>query len=230
VTAAEVTLDPFWEEKYQAGRVQLYPWDAIVSFVFRHAPRDRARSDVRIVEVGCGTASNLWFAAREGFQVAGIEGSPSAVARARQRFEKDGLSGDLRVGDFTDPLPFADKSFDLAIDRGALTCCGHSAARRTIGELARVLRPGGHFFFNPYSKAHTSAQSGRSGPDGLRHDMTKGTLVSVGQICFYDKNDVSRALGDSWIIHHLDHLVVSDEVTSSPEVHAEWRVIAQLRP
>jgi 2-polyprenyl-3-methyl-5-hydroxy-6-metoxy-1,4-benzoquinol methylase len=80
------TLDPIWEEKYSAGHAQRYPWDPVVTFIFRNAPRDRPRSEVRILEVGCGTASNLWFAAREGFNVAGVDGGESAIAYAKQRF------------------------------------------------------------------------------------------------------------------------------------------------
>ena len=40
-----------------------------------------------------------------------------------KRFEREGLSGDLRVGNFTS-LPFDDNSFDLVIDRASLCCIG----------------------------------------------------------------------------------------------------------
>jgi SAM-dependent methyltransferase len=225
---AAVTFDPIWEEKYQAGHAQRYPWDAVVSFVYRNAPRDRPRSQVKVIELGFGTASNLWFAAREGFEVAGVEGSAAAVERARQRFCEEGLSGDLRVGDFTAPLPFPSASFDLAIDRGALTCCGFSAAKNAVGELARVLRPGGRFFFNPYSREHTSAKSGKPSDDGLVKDITQGTLVGAGQLCFYDESEVRQALGDRWELDCLDHVLSTDCAKASPDVHAEWRAIARL--
>ena len=108
------SFDPVWEEKYSQGHSERYPWDHVVSFVFRNYPRHKLRKDVKILEVGCGTGSNLWFAAREGFQVAGIDASPSAIAYAQQRFAADGLTGDLRQGDFTE-LPHESNSFDLAL-------------------------------------------------------------------------------------------------------------------
>jgi SAM-dependent methyltransferase len=229
VTTACVTLDPIWEEKYSRGHAQRYPWDAVVSFVYRHAPRNRPRADIRILEVGFGTASNLWFAAREGFSVAGVEGSASAVELARKRFGDEGLDGaNLLVGDFTAPLPFEDDAFDLVIDRGALTCCGMSAARRAIADIARVMRLGGHFFFNPYSRAHTSARSGRPGADGVVLDIAHGSLVGAGQICFYDETEVRQTLGSGWTIVRLDHLVISDQAKQPPDIHAEWRAIVQL--
>lgn len=206
--------------------MQRYPWDAVVSFVFRHAPRDRPRGETRILEVGCGTASNLWFAAREGFQVSGVDGSESAIVAARKRFAGDGLSADLRVADFTD-LPFPDRYFDLAIDRGALTCSGYGHARNAVLELHRVLRPGGKFLFNPYSDRHSSAVSGRAGPDGLRVEITSGSLVGAGQICFYGKAAVEGAFGPGWSIQSLQHCEWVELAHLPSLAHAEWRVIAQ---
>jgi SAM-dependent methyltransferase len=218
-------FDPVWEAKYACGHTQRYPWDAVVSFVFRHAPKDRPRGEVSILEVGCGTGANLWFAAREGFAVAGVDASPSAVAAARARFAAEGLAGDLRVGDFT-ALPFADASFDLAIDRCALTCAGRSAARFAIAEVRRVLRPGGRFYFNPYSDRHSSAASGHAGADGLTLDIAEGTLVGAGQLCFYGRQQVVDALAD-WRLVALQHMEYADLLVPGWLNHAEWRAVAE---
>ena len=93
-------MSRYWEDAYRNGHRQAYPWDAVVSFVMRNAPRDRPRDQVRILEVGCGTASNLWFASREGFNVSGIDISSDAIQFARTWFEREGLKGDLREGSF----------------------------------------------------------------------------------------------------------------------------------
>jgi SAM-dependent methyltransferase len=174
------TFDPIWEEKYAAGHVQNYPWDIVVSFVFRNVP-DRPRSEIKILEVGFGSAPNLWFASREGFKVAGVEQSPSAVDFAVERFNREGLSGDLRVGDFT-RLPFDNDSFDLAIDRGSLVCVGAEAQKQAVAEVHRCLRPGGRFLHNAYADSHSSMHAGELGEDGLIHNITGGTLVGVGQL------------------------------------------------
>ncbi len=45
-----------------------------------------------------------------------------------------------------EPFPFADENFDLAV---SVSCFEHDAAFwETIAEIARVLRPGGHFYLN----------------------------------------------------------------------------------
>ncbi|MDB5526933.1 MAG: methylase involved in ubiquinone/menaquinone biosynthesis [Devosia sp.] len=219
-------IDPVWEEKYAAGHAERYPWDVIVSFIYRNAPRDRPRSQVRVLEVGCGTGSNLWFAAREGFSVAGIDGAASAIEYARQRFAAEGLGGDLQVADFT-ALPFDDASFDLVIDRAALTCVGRSVLEASVAEIARVLRPGGKFFFNPYSDRHSSSAAGTAGADGTRIDIDGGTLQGVGQIYFCSKRDVEQVLSGTWAIRSLEHKELIQMVEPGYSVHAEWWVIVE---
>lgn len=137
------TFDPVWEEIYNQGySLNRYSWDNVVSFVYRYYPRHKPRNEIRILEVGCGSGSNLWFAAREGFQVAGIDGSTSAITYARNRFDEESLNGDFRLGDFTQ-LPFDSEYFDLVIDRCAITCCDISATKKAVEEVRRVLHPEG---------------------------------------------------------------------------------------
>jgi SAM-dependent methyltransferase len=218
-------FDPVWDQIYQAGRhANRYPWDAVVSFVFRHRPRDKAPADTSIVEIGCGTASNLWFAAREGFRVAGVDASTAAITVAKQRFADDGLEGDLRVGNFS-ALPFDAASFDLAIDRAALTCVGDNIARAAVAELRRVLRPSGIAFCNVYSDRHSSRASGRAGSDGITVGISSGTLVGVGQIRFYGRDDLAALFAEPlWTILSLEHISITSMTDGSD--HAEWRLIA----
>lgn len=225
------SFDPIWEQKiYGEGRhLNRYPFDHVVSFVYRNFPRDRPRDSIRIVEVGCGPGSNLWFAAREGFSVSGIDASPSAIEYARSRFSAEGLAGDLRVGDFTE-LPWADGSFDLAIDRCSITCCGLSAARMAVQELRRVLKPGGRALLNPYSDRHASRSAGRPGPDGLTLGIEGGTLIGVGQICFYGEEEIDSLVADDWKVLSREHLElriehITDQGAPQQTVHAEWRVV-----
>lgn len=219
-----LTFDPIWEELYSGGHGGRYPWDCVVSFYFQN--RGLFGDSPRVLEVGCGTAANLWFAAREGATVAGIDGSESAIAIAKKRFAEDGLSGDLRVGDFTE-LPFDNAGFDMAIDRGALICCGRSGAQKAIDELHRVLQPGGRFFYNAYSKEHTSYLTSSEDEDGLCFDVQKGTLVNVGHLCFYNRAEVLACLGEGWKIVSMRHLQWAEEVAEDVGVHAEWRVVAE---
>lgn len=218
------TIDPIWEEKYNLGLAQYYPWDVIVSFIYKNAPKNKPRAEIKILEIGCGSAPNLWFAAREGFCVTGIDGSKSAIELARKRFEREGLTGDFIVSDFTKTLPLQDNHYDFVIDRGSITCVGIEAGLSTIGEILRVLKPEGKFFFNPYSDRHSSAISGQKGNDGLTINISEGSMTNVGQICFYSKKDVLKAV-ERFEIISLNHIEQMDMSRPSYEIHAEWRLV-----
>lgn len=221
------TFDPIWEEKYSRGHSQQYPWDIVVSYIFNNFPREKKKEQVKILEVGCGTGANLWFAAREGFSVTGVDGSASAIEYAKNRFAADNLSGDFRVNNFTN-LSFDDESFDLVIDRGALVCCGFSGGRQAVEEIYRVLKPKGKFLFNPYSDKHSSSVSGENGPDGVRINISEGALKGVGQLCFYTRKDIDALFEKKWEILSLEHMTTVDELKTM-RIHAEWRVVSEKK-
>lgn len=224
-----LAFDPVWEQTYAEGGGARYPWDSVVSFVYRNAPRDRPRSAVRVLEVGCGLANNIWFAAREGFQVAGIDGSPSAIDAARARFAAEGLEGDLRQGDFT-ALPFADGLFDLAIDRAGLVCVGYEGMRRAVAELHRVLRPGGRFFMEAYSDRDSSFVAGRQIDDGLTVDITDGPLVGCGQLCFLGHAQLMALFAEGWSLREVKHVGVEEMALPGRVSNCFWRVVAERLP
>lgn len=222
-------IDPFWEENIysQGHHLNRYPFDSVVSFVFRWRPRALSAAQIRIVEVGCGVGNNLWFAAREGFQVAGIDGSATAIAYARARFAHEGLHGEFVVGDFAE-LPWADESCDLAIDRCSLACAAPAVQRTAIAEVWRVLKPGGSFFFNGYSDRHTSARSGVPLADGRIDRIVDGSLVGAGALTFCTRGDLDALFGDGWAFVTCEHLALADATSRhGGSQHTEWRVVAR---
>lgn len=226
MTEQSVTFDPIWENKYASGHAQNYPWDMVVSFVFRNTPRDRPRSEIKILEVGFGSGANLFFAAREGFKVSGVEGSSSAVNYALERFKREGLSGDLRVGDFIS-LPFEDDVFDLVIDRASLCCVGTQAQKKVVAEVHRCLRKGGRFFHNTYGDSHSSMRAGTLGSDGLINNITGGTLVGVGQIHFTSRAEINERFSDGWKLLQVQRREWLDMLAMTGDIHAEWVLIAE---
>src|SRR5271166_5152978 len=180
------SFDPIWREKYAQGHVVRCPYDTVFSFIYRNAPKNKERSQVNILEVGCGTGNNIWFGATEGFSMTGIDGSPEAIEYAKNRILADGLKAHLIEGDFIN-LPYSDRTFDLVIDRAGITNCGLTQAKTAVLEIYRVLVSGGKFFCNTYSSFHTSAKSGRAIEDNLTVEMKRGTLAGWGQVCFYTR-------------------------------------------
>jgi len=96
---------------------------------------------LRVLDVGAGVgATGLAFAAR-GAQVVALDLTPAMLEAARAQAEARGLAGfETRLGDAA-ALPFPAASFDVVSCR---VCAHHfGRARAAVGEMARVLRPGG---------------------------------------------------------------------------------------
>ncbi|TAJ24818.1 MAG: class I SAM-dependent methyltransferase [Planctomycetota bacterium] len=217
--------DRRWDDEIYARGAQLnrWPYDAVVSFLFRHAPRGRDRARVRVLEIGCGAGNNLWAAAREGFDVAGVDASSLAIDAAARRLRDEGLGADLRVAGF-EALPFADRAFDLAIDRLALTCAPRATALDAEGELRRVLAPGAKLYTNVLSRAHATAQSAALAPDGGLADPASGTLAGMPHMRFYGPAELDELWArGGWRELAREHV----EIRGASGVHAEWRLVLE---
>jgi len=223
------TFDTTWEGRYADGLDVRYPYDHVVTFVNRHHPRNRPRSSVNVLEVGCGSGNNLWFAAREGFSVFGIDGSASAIDRARKRLADDHLTGSLHVGDFTHELPLEPASVDLAIDRLAITHSSRLGGEQAIAQIHRVLKPGGHFLFNCFSDVDSSYAGGRRTRDGVVVDIEQGSLSGYPQVTFYGRQDIDMMFQEGWTIVSLLHAESAERQSAAIEISAEWRVVAVRR-
>jgi SAM-dependent methyltransferase len=97
-----------------------------------------------VLEVGCGRGGGAAYVARylRPRRMVGLDLSARAVALCRQRFDLPGLS--FEVGD-AERLPFGDASFDAVVNVESSHCYGRVAA--FLGEVRRVLRPGGVFLY-----------------------------------------------------------------------------------
>ena len=119
-------------------RYSLYPWLYEVA-EFRHHEGER------VLEVGCGTGSDLLQFAKHGALAFGIDVTPQHVKLARQRLNG---AGQVTFGDATS-IPFAANTFDYVYSHGVLHHIDQP--QRVVQEILRVLRPGGRFNIHVYS-------------------------------------------------------------------------------
>jgi ubiquinone/menaquinone biosynthesis C-methylase UbiE len=98
----------------------------------------------RVLEIGCGTGNLALRVQRThpDAEVAGIDPDPLALARARRKAERAGLSVRWDRGKAGD-LPYPDGSVDRVLSAFMLHHLDDAEKRRTLAEVQRVLRPGG---------------------------------------------------------------------------------------
>lgn len=95
---AKTSWDSTWETVFQNQEWGKYPGENLIQFVARNFYK-LDRTKINLLEVGCGPGANIWFMAREGFNVSGIDGSETAIMKAEERLQKDALEAQLVVGD-----------------------------------------------------------------------------------------------------------------------------------
>lgn len=97
-----------------------------------------------VIELGCGTAFDSAWLARQGAHPVGVDVTPAQLETARRMQEETGLAFPLIEANAED-VPLPDASFDLALSGyGASIWCD---SYRWIPEAHRLLRPGGRLVF-----------------------------------------------------------------------------------
>lgn len=147
----------WYEESYRHGGFgaqRLYPNEELLRFMGRHffsvPPAERA--SLRILEAGCGSCSNLWMVAREGFDAHGLDLSEEALHLGEAMLSRWGTSATLRAGSMT-ALPYEDGAFHAVLDVFSSYCLLDEDFLRFATEARRVLRPGGRLFLYTPSTA-----------------------------------------------------------------------------
>src|SRR5207244_7510793 len=95
----------------------------------------------KLLDVGCGTGGFSLLAAEAGADVWSVDESPEAVALTAAR-----TAPERAMVATAESLPFEDASFDLIYCYSTLE---HLAdAGRAVGEMVRLLRPGGRLYLH----------------------------------------------------------------------------------
>lgn len=162
-------FDKRWESILAQQEWGKYPCEDVIRVTARHFYGSDNRSRIKILDLGCGGGATTWYLSREGFDVIGVDGSPSAIRQTRQLLKKDNFSAELMVSDFIN-LDFPDDFFDAVYDLDAIQ---HNVLRdiqQIYDETLRVLKPGGLFF----SQCISENTSGRETADEIEPNTYNG--------------------------------------------------------
>ena len=98
----------------------------------------------RVLDIGSGTGTLAVLAKRlhPDVSVVGLDPDPKALARARERASRAGISARFDQG-FADELPYPDASFDRVTSSFMFHHLREKDRSKTLREVRRVLAPGG---------------------------------------------------------------------------------------
>ena len=153
-------------------------------------------AEARVLDVGCGYGRVALRLARAGHEVEGLDLSPNLIEAACRVSEAEGLPVTFTVGSMR-RLPYPSAGFDAVI---CLWSAFHElleveGQRETIGEMWRVLRPGGFALIEgplyEEPSAEDIATGARRGPE---HRIAWGLVEGILN---------PHYAHDEWSLRHL---------------------------
>ncbi len=164
----------YWNERYHSGST---PWDTgitppeVKAFWRQYGHAFGARD--LVLDLGCGTLTNLIFLARQGVRAVGLDLSQKALQKGSARMvtcRAQGHRAAASVGNVTH-LPLAAGVFSYALDLGCLHTLDPSERPTYMEGICRVLVPAG--FYQVFGFQRVSADPP---PDGQRRYFLPGDL------------------------------------------------------
>ncbi|MFH8981651.1 class I SAM-dependent methyltransferase [Streptomyces varsoviensis] len=179
-----------------------------------------ARTEARkVLELGAGHGRDALFFAREGFTVHAVDFSPAGLEQLRDaaRAQAEDVRRRVTTGvhDVREPLPLPDACVD-AVFAHMLLCMALSTREihALVGEVRRVLRPGGAFVYTVRHTGDAHYGTGRAHGDGIHEHG--GFAVH-----FFDRGLVD-ALAEGWVLEDV-HAFEEGELP-----RRLWRVTQRL--
>ena len=213
-----MSWNKIWDEIFFSQKWGQYPGEPLIRFIAKNFYSSK-RSEVKILEIGSGPGANLWFCAREGFQVYGIDGSELAIKQCRQRLNNEipDWSGEIIKGTVTE-LPFEESYFDAVVDNECSSCLEFDDAIKAYEEVWRVLKPKGKFFIRTFASGSDGDQTGKQiSKNTWLTDA--GKTAGKGPIRFTHENELKILLPDN------KFLSISRELTKeSSEDMKNWTI------
>jgi ubiquinone/menaquinone biosynthesis C-methylase UbiE len=105
------------------------------------------KEGMHVLDVGCGTGTNLMLYHEAGCNVSGIDLSPTMVEVAQKKL---GDRAEIRLGDAS-KMPYSDGSFDLVTGLFTLHEMPSQIRPAVISEMVRVVKQGGRILLIDYN-------------------------------------------------------------------------------
>ena len=200
--------DRNWDRIYETqGYRAKYPGEELVRFIahlYNPLP-EKEKGKIKILEVGCGPGANIWYLAREGFSVYGIDGSKAAIKMCKERLNKEGLSAKLTVGDMV-KLPYHEEFFQVVVDNFSIQHNIPYNIEHMLSEAHRVLGKDGILFSAVLSTKHYLFGRGKALARNSYLDVADGALRGVGITHFFTIPEIRRIYGKRFVGINIEYI------------------------
>lgn len=127
-----------------------------------------------VLDIGCGLGDNAIFLASKGHSVTALDGSPTAIERAKARAEKANATVTFDVADATELAGYENR-FDTVVDSALYHCLDDGGRLAYAKALHRATRSGARLFmycFGPGDVNGIDAPMASVPEDNIRDTLT----------------------------------------------------------
>ncbi len=142
----------------QGGPRNRYPHSYVVSWYYKHVHRALAEAtDKKVLDIGCGTAADLYLFATNGFHYHGLDVDTICFDDIVEVSRMRGIAETAYTLAVFEPptIPCPDESFDVVIGLESIHFNATPEAMASmIAEIHRVLKSGGFYLFTTINHDH----------------------------------------------------------------------------
>ena len=143
----------------------------------------------KAVDLGCGAGNYAIYLAGRGFEVTGIDFSPTAIRIARENAEKKTVKCNFFVADIIDELDKVNQTWDFAYDWGLLHHIFPEQRRKYLENVRRILNPKGKFLSLCFSEKDTGFEG-----------SAKYRKTPLGSVLYFSCEDELRQLFQTYFV------------------------------
>lgn len=212
-----------YEQLYRGGSTQpgeigasldMIPWNIQAPQPIFREVEQAGEAAGRVLDVGCGLGDNALYFAERGYQVTGIDMSPSAIESNRKKASERGLQAEFLVADAT-TMEGVEGPFGTVVDSALLHCLDEEAQQKYISALHRICEPGARLHLLCFSdRLPAEIPAYRNSEPYLREIFSEGwkiqRLQRRGYVTTFTKEKVRSLLESGSSTMDLSDLEVDD--------------------
>ncbi len=145
-----------WEKEYKNPTFltkEMEPQaDTVRFFKFLKKEEKFAFEGKKLIDLGCGTGRNSFYATELGLEATGIDISKTAIAEGAEYAKAHNIKVNLSVGSIGEKLTQEDESFDVVLDVTSSNSLTEQEREIYFEEMHRVLKPGGYVYVKALCK------------------------------------------------------------------------------
>lgn len=137
----------------------------------------------RAIDMGCGAGNYAIYLAEGGFEVTGVDFSPTAINIARENADEKGVKCNFLVADVLDGLDEFNQTWDFAFEWGLLHHIFPEQRPKYVENVHRILNPKGKYLSLCFSEKDTSFEG-----------AGKYRKTPLGSVLYFSDEDELREL------------------------------------